>query len=146
MIVAVLFTRRQGMVRCLMIPSETRLLIKGKLGSQRPCHLPNVSAIPPLGVSSCTATGPSSSPNPAYTLTPLLRHSRAPRRTPSHFASRRSTNSLDASRQPVLVFSPNRPTTCMASVNARFSTHGDIRGRLRRQFSIPTQRTGAVNS
>ena len=73
--------------------------------SQRPCHLPNVSAIPPLGVSSCTATGPLSSPNPAYTLTLLLRHSRAPQRTPSRFASRRSTNSLDAPRQPVLVFS-----------------------------------------
>ena len=30
-----------------MIPSETPLLIKDKLGSQRPCHLPNVSAISP---------------------------------------------------------------------------------------------------
>jgi hypothetical protein len=75
--------------------------------SQRPCHLPNVSAIPRIGVSSCTATGPSSSPNPEYTLTPLLRHSRAPQRTPSYFVSRRSTNSLDAPRQPVLVFSLN---------------------------------------
>src|SRR4029077_16443950 len=31
MTATVLFTRRQGMVRCLMIPSETRLLIKDKL-------------------------------------------------------------------------------------------------------------------
>src|ERR1700730_10572081 len=53
------------------------------------------------------SNGPSSSPNPTYTLTPLLRHSRAPRRTPSYFVSRRSTNSLDAPRQPVLVFSLN---------------------------------------
>src|SRR4029077_6276163 len=97
-------------------------------GSQRPCHLPNVSATPPLGVSSCTATGPSSSPNPAYTLTPLLRHSRAPQRTPSYFVSRRSTNSFDAQRQPVLVFSLNSCITCMANGNARSSTHGEIRG------------------
>ena len=96
--------------------------------------------------SSCTATGPSSSPNPAYTLTPLFRHSRAPRRTPSHFVSRRSTNSLDAPRQPVLMFSLNPRIKCMANANARSSTHGDIRGHFRRRSSIPTQPTGAVNS
>jgi len=84
--------------------------------------------------------------NPAYTLTPLLRHSRVPRRTPSHFVSRRSTNSLDAPRQPVLVYSLNPRITCMANANARSSTHGDIRGRCRRRFSIPTQPTGAANS
>src|SRR6266550_6638206 len=92
------------------------------------------------------AMGPSSSPNPAYTLTPLLRHSRAPRRTPSHFVSRRSTNSLDAPRQPVLVYSLNQRITCMANANARSSTHGDIRGHFRRRSSIPTQPTGAANS
>src|SRR4029434_4397315 len=90
--------------------------------------------------------GPSSSPNPAHTLTPLLRHSRAPRRTPSHFVSRRSTNSLDAPRQPVLVFSLTPRITCTASANARSSTHGDIHGHFRRRSSIPTQPTGAVNS
>src|SRR5437867_2374775 len=35
---------------------------------------------------------------------------------------------------------------CMANANARSSTHGDIRGRSRRRFSIPTQPTGAANS
>ena len=69
-----------------------------------------------------------------------------PPRTPSHFVSRRSTNSLDAPRQPVLVFSLNPRITCMANANARSSTHGDIRGHFRRRFSIPTQPTGAVNS
>ena len=36
--------------------------------------------------------------------------------------------------------------TAMANANARSSTPGDIRGRSRRRFSIPTQPTGAVNS
>jgi hypothetical protein len=62
------------------------------------------------------------------------------------FVSRRSTNSLDASRQPVLVFSLNPRITCMANANARSSTHGEISGRSRRRFSIPTQPTRAVNS
>ena len=35
---------------------------------------------------------------------------------------------------------------CMANGNAHSSTHGDIRGRFRRRFSIPTQPTGAANS
>ena len=63
-----------------------------------------------------------------------------------NFVSLRSTGSLDASRQPVLVFSLNPRITCMANANARSSTHGDIRGRSRRRFSIPTQPTGAANS
>jgi hypothetical protein len=57
-----------------------------------------------------------------------------------------STHSLDAPRQPVLVFSLNPRITCMANGNARSSTYGNIRGRSRRRFSIPTQPTGAVNS
>ena len=83
---------------------------------------------------------------PAYTVTPLLQHCRALGRTPSPFVSRRSTNSLDATKQPVLVYSLNPQITCMANANARSSTHGDIRGRSRRRFSIPTQPTGAANS
>src|SRR5258708_17116491 len=49
-------------------------------------------------------------------------------------------------KQPVLVYSLNPRITCMANANARSSTHGDIRGRSRRRFSIPTQPTGAANS
>src|SRR4029450_2466552 len=90
--------------------------------------------------------GPSSSPNLAHTPTPLLQHCRALGRTPSHFVSQRSTNSLDAPRQPVPVFSLNPRITCMANANARSSTHGDIRGHFRRRSSIPTQPTGAANS
>jgi hypothetical protein len=54
------------------------------------------------------------------------------------FVSRGSTHSFDAPRQPVLVFSLNPRITCMANGNARSSTHGDISGRFRRPFSIPT--------
>ena len=119
---------------------------KQSSGSQRPCRSPNVSASPTIGVSSRTATGPSSLSNPADTPTPLLQHCRAPGRTPSSFVSRRSTHSFYAPRQPVLVYSLNPRITCMANANARSSTHGDIRGRSRRRFSIPTQPTGAANS
>src|SRR5947199_7375522 len=66
--------------------------------------------------------------------------------SPSSFVSRRSTHSFYAPRQPVLVYSLNPRITCMANANARSSTHGDIRGRSRRRFSIPTQLTGAANS
>ena|SRR5438034_11074901 len=96
--------------------------------------------------SSPTATGPSSLSNPADTPMPLLQHCRALGRTPSCFVSRRSTHSFYAPRQPVLVYSLNPRITCMANANARSSTHGDIRGRSRRRFSIPTQPTGAANS
>ena len=44
---------------------STLTCAKQSSGSQRPCHLPYVSAIPRIGVSSCTATEPSSLPNPA---------------------------------------------------------------------------------
>ena len=108
-------------------------------------HL-DVSAIPRIGVSSCTATGPSSLPNPADTPTPLLQHCRVRGRIPLRFVSRGSTFTFYAPRQPVLVFSLNPRTTCMANANARSSTHGDIRGRSRRRFSIPIQPTGAANS
>jgi hypothetical protein len=53
---------------------------------------------------------------------------------------------LNAPRKPVLVFSQNPRITCMANANARSLTHGDIRGRFQRRFSIPTQSTGAANS
>ena len=120
---------------------------KQSRGSRRPFHSPNVSALAEDRRQLLHGTGAIVVAKPGVHAQRRSFDTAEPRGALRHTSCHGDRRySLDAPRRPVLVDPLNPRITCMANANARSSTHGDIRGRFRRRFSIPTQPTGAVNS